>query len=601
MDNQPWEAVHPDDHACLDLAGRLGVSPLLAGLLINRGVTDAAAGRRFLAPDLADLADPFDLPDMDRAAARLAAAVAAGEKVLVYGDYDADGVSAAALLTHFFRRLGLAVETHLPCRFEDGYGLHAAPLEKARRDGCALAVSVDCGCDAGAALVEARAAGLDVIVTDHHLLKPDEDNPGAGLPAAVPHVNPRRPGTPAALAGLAGVGVAFELARAVARQSGRLAENEVIDDYLDLVAAGTIADRADMRGENRLLVHHGLARLGGDGARPAFREILRQAGRRPADPVTTRTVGFVIGPLINAAGRMGHASDALALLLGEDEAAAAAQAGLLARTNRRRQRVQKQACDEAAAQAAATPEDCPLLVLAGPWHPGVAGIVAGKLAEQFAKPAFVFCPDGRPGSGRWRGSGRSAPGIDIFAALESCRGRLAGLEAFGGHRKAVGVTLRIAGSAAGAALPEGFLAFRDTLAEAISRAAAGPPGLRIEARLGLEALTAGLVGELAQLAPHGKGNAEPLISSPALEVQKFSRLVGRNHLRLWLSGGGIFREGIAFNLGQWQARLPAGTKVDVAYTPRLSSFNGFSQLELDIKAFRAPNPPAGATAGAGPE
>lgn len=598
MDSPRWVAAAHDRQLGRELSAALGISPLTAGLLIARGVRDAFQARRFINPSLSDLADPFDLPGMDRAAARLARAVRESEQILVYGDYDADGVTAAALLTHFFRSLGLRVQTYLPCRFEDGYGLRREPLEQARRDGAGLVVTVDCGCDALEEIARARACGLDVIVTDHHLTRDDRR-----LPAEVPHVNPRLAGTPEALADLAGVGVAFELARALARTAAAgeetPGEESVVENYLDLAAAGTIADRAALRGENRILAGHGLRRLA-EGRRPSFRELLLQSGHKPSAPVSERTIGFVIGPVINAAGRMGHAREALDFLLTEDETLAGERAAALNRTNRQRQRVQKKILDEALKRAGNEPPEQAALVLHDhEWHPGVAGIVAGRLADEFGKPAFVFCPED---GGSWRGSGRSAAGIDLFEAVDACRAHLdpGCLESFGGHRKAVGVSIRgtEAGSDAGGDCRLVIEDFRAALEKTLRGAAgSGTPELRIDSFVNLPELTPELVAELGRLAPHGKGNEEPLLATLGLEVQKYSRLVGRNHLRLWLKGGDIYREGIAFNQGEWLDHLPAGSFVDAAYTPRNDEFNGISRLELVIRSFRRSE--AGVSAGNG--
>ncbi|HNQ35946.1 MAG TPA: single-stranded-DNA-specific exonuclease RecJ [bacterium] len=568
MDNKIWEFVFQDENLKAKLAEELNISPFLASCLINRGITDSRKGRAFLWPELRSLANPMELPGMEAAVERLKTAVRNREKILVYGDYDADGVTATALLSLFLRGTGLEVETYLPHRVEEGYGLHFAPLRAARKRGVTLVVTVDCGSSAAETVRKAVGLGLDIIVTDHHL-------PGEEVPAEIPVVNPQLGGQDE-FRGLSGVGVAFELARALAMAldpADPAGQTEALaEEYLDLVAAGSIADLSPLQGESRILTWFGLRQLRG-GRRPAFSQLCAGAGIRP-ETIGAQSVGYIIGPRLNAAGRLDSADLALKLFTTSDPEECRLIAAALNDNNRKRQQLERRIFNEATRAI----EDAglnrqPVLVLAGcDWHLGVVGIVAGKLAERYGKPAIVLSVS----SGQAKGSGRSVSGFNLFEAIQSCQDLL---KRYGGHQKAVGLTLETEKLA--------------DFTERLNRNSA--PLLRttvqsrvkIELTAELEDLTPEFMRELETLEPFGVENPEPVLATMGLEVQNFSRLVGNNrHLKLWLKRGSVYREAIGFGLGELYPLLPAGVIVDAAYTPRFSDREGVPRISLELKSLR---------------
>ncbi|MFH2069248.1 MAG: single-stranded-DNA-specific exonuclease RecJ [Candidatus Omnitrophota bacterium] len=569
MDNKVWEFVPHDENLKSDLAGKLAISPFLASLLLNRGISDDREGRTFLNPDFHNLSDPFELAGMESAAARVGKALKNKEPVLVYGDYDADGVTATALLTLFLREAGLPVFTFIPHRIEEGYGLHFNPLREAKKkSGVGLVISVDCGIGAAAVVEKAKEINLDLIITDHHL-------PADQVPKGVPLVNPHL-GRKEEFKSLSGVGVAFELVRAVAlsQKGNRLhfSEDQVGRKYLDLVATGTIADLSPLRGESRILTRLGLEILR-HAPRPAFRDLFRQAGIKPGR-VDTQTVGWIIGPRINAAGRLSTADLALQLFLTESESERAASAEMLEQGNRKRQRLEQKVLEAVCREIEEQNLNERSIIILGnkDWHPGVVGIVAGKIADRYHRPAIIFGITPHLA----KGSGRSIPGFHLFEAVKSCRSLLT---SFGGHQKAIGVGI----------LPERLNEFRrkmEMLAEKRLKVEELDERSRIEAQLELSNLTPDIVREIELLAPYGQDNPAPVLASFGLEVQRYSRVVGKNHLKLWLKHGRTFRQAIGFGMAKLQPSLPAGLLVDVAYTPKLSQEDGISSVELEIKSLR---------------
>ncbi|MFH0796530.1 MAG: single-stranded-DNA-specific exonuclease RecJ [Candidatus Omnitrophota bacterium] len=558
MDNKVWEFIAQDEDLKLELAKKLSVSPFLAALLINRGINEVRNGRSFLQPDWKTLNDPFDLPGMEEAVIRIKKARKEKEPVLIYGDYDADGVTATALLTLFLRKKGCPVFTYLPRRIEEGYGLHLNPLIEAKKQGIKLVITVDCGTSAGSVVKKAREIGLDLIVTDHHL-------PGDDLPEEIPLVNPHL-GWKEEMKSLSGVGVAFELVRAIA------SDDESIQEYLDLVATGTIADRVPLLGESRTLSFLGLKTLQALN-RPAFRQLSAQAGLRP-ESVDTYAISYIFGPRINAAGRISDADLALQIFLTEDDSERMSIAERLERNNRERQRIEKKVLTEACREIEeGNLNECPIIILGKEdWHQGILGIVAGKIAERYNRPTIVFTLTGHAA----KGSGRSIPGFNLFEAVQASRSLLIN---YGGHHKAVGVTLDL----------QNMEAFRKSLmnfAEKRITPETLKEKVRIEVLLPLAEVTPELVREMEMLAPYGQDNPAPILASLNLEVQRYSQIVGNKHLKLWLRDEKTFRQAIGFGLSRLQTALPAGLQVDAAYTSKLAVNEGLSQIELTIKSLR---------------
>ncbi|HEX5139152.1 MAG TPA: single-stranded-DNA-specific exonuclease RecJ [Planctomycetota bacterium] len=478
-----------DSDAAFALGRSLGLHPVTAQVLAGRGIVEEGEARRFLRPGPETLRDPLLMKDMDRATAAVARTIDAGGRIAVYGDYDVDGVCGTALLLRALQALGADAKGFIPHRVADGYGLRADALRRLREEGCTLVVTVDNGTTRAAEIAEAQAAGLEVVVTDHHEAT-DE------LPAC-PVLNPKRPDSSYPFRGLAGCGVALKLALALAEGMGRLPQasfKALVPDLLALAAVGTVADVVPLVDENRALVSIGLRALAVSkhaGIR-ALLEVARCAGR----PVYARDVGFKIGPRINAAGRIGSAEAALELFLCDDADRAKTLADALETGNRERQRIEREHAEEAMALAErAMAADPPALVLAREgWHPGVIGIVAARVAETFDRPAALVAIE----NGQGRGSARSFGTVRLHEALERCDAHLL---SHGGHAKAAGFTLRA----------ECLDAFREAFLLAVAAqgaAAAGPKP--VDAELPIDAITGPLAAELALLEPLGAGNEDPV-------------------------------------------------------------------------------------------
>jgi len=497
-----------------EAAGRLAASGLpewLAAVLARRGVEDRAGADRFLRPAADQLHDPYLLTGLRAAVDRLAAARERGERVAVVADYDVDGVTSAALLLAVFRACGIAAEEILPHRLREGYGFQPLHVERARELGCALVVTADCGVSSAAAVAAAAGAGIDVIVTDHHL-------PGAATPAGAILVNPRQPGCGYPFPDLAGVGLALKLALAVAERCGRPAP---LAQLLRIACLGTIADLVPLTGENRVIAALGLAALA-DTRSPGLRALFRRAGVQP--PLTAADVGFRLGPRINAAGRLDDAAHALELLLVRDPERAERLAEDLDNWNRARQEEEDRVVAEAR-EALAARSPLPPIAIAWRegWHPGVVGIAAGRIARDLHRPALLLAPAGEVATG----SGRSVPGIDLHAFF----GRWAGeLERFGGHAQAIGLAVALE------RLP--------ALAGAWEEAAAEWPAELLTRRYEYELTLApggvdrGLLAALSRLEPTGQGNPQPLARVGPMKLLFPPRRFGRGHLSAVAAGDG---------------------------------------------------------------
>ena len=528
LTGRPWRERAGGDRAAAAIAREAGVPEVVARVLANRRVEPEAAAA-FLAPRLArDLPDPSTLRDMDLAAERLADAAEAGERVAVFADYDVDGATSAALLARFLEAAGGTARIRVPDRLTEGYGPSAVVFDELAGEGHRLVLLADCGATAFEPLAHAAGLGLECIVLDHHLAE-------ARLPPALAMVNPNRMDETGALGGLAAVGVAFLLVvaanRALRRRGHyRLRPEPDLRQWLDLVALGTVADVAPLTGVNRTLVSRGLEVLAARG-NPGLAALLDRAG--VAGPPTAYHLGFVLGPRINAGGRLGDAGLGARLLAGGPPEALARDAETLERLNRERREVEDRVLTAALAHAPAE-GDSFLLAIGEGWHPGVVGIVASRLVERFGRPALVGAREG----GRIRGSARSIPGAPIGPAILAAR-RAGLLEAGGGHDMAAGFALEA----------ERVEAFRAFLAERLAPLA--PPGGRaapveIDAGLSVAGATDGLVEALAPVGPFGRGNPEPVFALPGVRV-RHARRVGEAHVRAELADGGGGRLGaIAF-------------------------------------------------------
>lgn len=547
------------------LSAELGLPGPLAAALRNRGIATAEAVRDFLNPPAGGLHDPFLLPDMEPAVARLLAALDAGEPVLVHGDYDADGVTSAALLVRLLAKLGADVHYFIPHRFHDHYGVSERAIRLSGKKGIGLLLTVDCGVSDYEAVAAARADGLDVIVVDHH-------EPGPVLPEGALVVNPKRADSQYPFDGLTAVGLAYKLASAVCHRRG-IDEKYLARAFLDLVCVGTIADVAPLVDENRALCAAGLKLLP-ETRKVGLRALLDSCqinGRALAGDVA-----FRVAPRLNAVGRMGDAHQALELLLTEDAEEALRLTLTLDTLNRQRQREQERIYTEARRLAEEHLEEgeAPVLVLSYPeWHLGVVGIVASKIVEDFGRPAVIIAEE----DGLCRGSGRSIEGFDLAAAFGAC-GDL--LVRSGGHALAGGLTVE----------RERIPALRDRLCELAAACLSGEdlcPRLEVDCEVRAEELTPELAEAITRLEPCGQDNPAPLFLTRHLEVVAV-RQVGRegSHLKLTVASGPYAFDAIGFGMGGDARWLRPRMAVDVAHVPEINEFNGSAGLQLRLTDLR---------------
>ncbi len=571
--------TQPDAEATTRLGRDLNLAPLVAKLLTIRGFSDPAAAERFLHPKLDHLHGPLLLAGMERAVERLREAIARQEKILIYGDYDVDGTMAVVVLLTALRSLGACVETHIPHRLTDGYGMRPEVIERAAAEGARLVVSVDTGVRAHEAIGRARELGLDCIVTDHHL---PEDH----LPPAYAILNPHRTDCTYPNKNLCGVGVAFKLAQALLGISGAAAtagtpgvvpagrSTRLLESYLKIVALGTIADVVPLTGENRVIAYFGLAGLR-RAAAPGLRALIKVCGIGCGEVVTAGHVGFQLAPRLNAAGRMESARDVIDLFTARDEALADEIAARLDRLNQERQQVEEAITKCAVERLEAQPGQAQRysMVSAGDgWHRGVIGIVAQRLAERYYRPALVIGVE----NGEGVGSGRSISGFHLLKALESARDLFT---RFGGHAQAAGFTLD------SARIPELEQRF-----EAFARTALRPedlePTLRIDTEISLTDLDGPVYQQLQALGPHGMGNPSPVFCARGLRIAAEPRVLKEKHLKVRVAQGPRAMDGLAWNWAPRAAEFPQGQLVDVAFTLGENTFQGITTVNLELRDMR---------------
>ena len=560
-----WQARRADAGVVAELS-RSGIGPLLARLLAQRGVAAPGDAEAYLNPVLSRLHDPMLMKGMSEAVARLAIALARGERVCVYGDYDVDGVTATALLIGFFRSVGLDAFPYIPKRLTEGYGLSEQGVTAAAQAGAKVLVTVDCGITAVAEARLCREAGIDLIVTDHHA--PDE-----ALPDACAVINPLQPGCPFPFKALAGVGVAFHLLialRARLRRDGRFDRGGEPDlkDYLDLVALGTVADVVPLLGANRVLVSYGLRQLtaGNRVGVAALKEVAGIAGE-----VGCGAVGFRLAPRINAAGRLEDAALGLELLLCPDPARARDIARALDEANAERQAIERATFEEARdmLEKGACRGRKSIVLASELWHPGVIGIVASRIVEMFHRPAILFAFEGGTG----RGSGRSIARFHLLDAIRECADHLL---RFGGHSHAAGLSI------AHEELEPFALRFDEAARQLLDEEALTPT-LSYDLELSAREIDQELVRELERMRPFGMGNPEPLFVLRGAAIEE-SRPLRGGHLKLRVGQGGKSFDAIAFGLAE--KGVPQG-RVDILFSPGINVWNGRSSLQLTVKDLRS--------------
>ncbi len=551
-----------DPGATRSLASELRIPDALAAILVQRGLSSADVAKAFLRPDLERLSDPHRWADMDVALELLARAVREKRPILVHGDYDVDGQCASAMLTRILRSAGATVHPFVPHRIRDGYDFGPAGLAEAQRVGAGLIVTCDCGITAVAAVAAARAAGVDVIVTDHHL-------PGDELPPANAVLDPRRSDCKSEDKNLCGTGVAFKLAQALVEVLG-LSPNLPLH-FLDYVALATIADVVPLVGENRILVRYGLKKLA-DSRWVGLRALIETAGLG-GKPLRGAHVGFILAPRLNAAGRIGEANDGLRLLLTEDPQEAAKLARELETINARRQEMDQVILDEAIELVDKTlnPSDAAIVLGNAAWHPGVIGIVASRLVERYGRPTFLIGWDEAGGGELGRGSGRSIPGFDLHGALHKVGGHL---EKYGGHTMAAGFTIRRDKF-------DGFrVAFLGVAGELLTPDDLAP-SQRVDLELPLAEMNPELERLIRHLEPCGAGNPAPVFGVRNARAVG-ARRVGTNHLRFTLDDGSGLLPAIGF---RWADVVPQDwltNPLDVAFRLERDDWQGRTTIQARV-------------------
>jgi single-stranded-DNA-specific exonuclease len=555
-----WRVRPTDEAAVARLCGELRLRPLTAKVLAGRGFCDPGAVARFLSPRLSDLRPPDGIADLDRALDRLVPAVTSGESVGVFGDYDVDGITTAAVLATALGNFGAKVKARV-ARRSSGYGLSPGDATQFCDEGCTLVVTGDCGTSDSEAIQICRARGVDVIVIDHHHVP-------EGPSAANALLNPHRPDDQFPFKGLASCGVALYLAAALRTRLRSLAHASADRfeprEVLDLVALGTIADMVPLRDENRILAAIGLRELAAF-RRPGLRALAELAGVERGSVIPS-DVSYRLAPRLNAAGRLGDAQVALDLLLAPDGTSAARLASELDDMNRQRQKIQDRMWTEAVRAAEEFPNDAALVLGAEGWHQGVVGIVAAKLVERFQKPVVVV--GFKDGAGR--GSARTVGGLDLYQSLEACQEHLS---VFGGHAAAAGLGLS-------AAQLEAFRSSFVAQAQRHFESHAEDTTLEVDAEIDLAELSLAQAEELERLAPFGAGNSEPLFAFPSV-VARNTRVIGTSHLQITLARGAAVGHAIAFGMAN---RNPGeGAELDVIGTAEVDSYRGSRRARVRVK------------------
>ncbi|RMF62864.1 MAG: single-stranded-DNA-specific exonuclease RecJ [Calditrichaeota bacterium] len=549
----------------LRFAEELNSSPILARVLLHRGVEDVETARRYFRPSLSHLHDPFAMAGMNDAVQRVLLALEKRQRILIYGDYDVDGTTATSMLLLFLRQLGHPADFYIPERLVEGYGLSERGIKYARDNGFELIISVDCGITAEREIATANRLGMDVIVCDHH-------QPGNELPPALAVLNPKREDCSYPFKELAGVGVAFKLLQAL-RARLNLPEEKLLE-LLDLVAVGSAADIVPLVDENRVLVKFGLDRLrqtGNVGLR-ALLEATALWGKN----VGTGQVVFVLAPRINAVGRLGDAGRAVRMLTTDNEQQARNIASILESENRNRRDIDEATLAEAVEciETQFVPEKESVFVLSSEgWHPGVIGIVASRLVEKYYRPTVMIATE----NGQGRGSARSIPGFDIYQALKHCEELMVN---FGGHKYAAGLTIE----------SDNIPQLREKLAEVASNTLSPEmlkPKLWIDAQIRLSEIDEPLLKLLRRMAPYGPQNMRPVFMSGGLQIVGTPTVVGKNHLRFKVRQDGVVMDAIGFNLAELKYRISSGEKnVEMVYVIDENEWQGRKRIQLRVKDLR---------------
>ncbi len=554
--NKSWQYYETNDELVEQISNKFNINKLLAQILINKGITEENEIEIFLNPKRNNFYDPFLMPDMEKAINRIISAIQNKEKILIYGDYDVDGITSTTVLKKFLEERGANPEYHIPNRLKEGYGLNKQAIEEIAKRGTQLMITVDCGISAIEETEFAKSLGIETIITDHH-------EPGDILPNAYAIIDAKIKTNKYPFNQLAGVGVVFKVIQSISIKLG-LEEKEYLK-YLDLVCLGTISDIVPLIDENRVIAKLGL-KLVNVTKNLGLKTLLISSGYKIAD---SNTISFGIAPRINACGRMGFAEQALQLLLSNENEQVIELARKLNEYNKERQEKEKEIFEEAIKQIDKVEERNPAIILAGiGWHHGVTGIVSSKITEIYFKPSILIGFEGEEG----KGSGRSIPGIDLHEAILKCNNKL---ERFGGHEMAIGLSIE----------RKNFESFKKELNEYLRKKDINQIKqiIMIDAIANLKDISLKTVEELKLLEPFGEVNRMPIFCFKNLKIESIRALTEGKHLKINLRDDNMLISAIGFNMGEKSTEYKLGDRVDVVGALEINEYNGMKSIQLNLK------------------
>ena len=556
--NKKWQIYDVDENKIEEISKTYNINKLLSTILVNRNIINEKDINKFLKPTRNDFHDPFLILDMEKAVERIIQAINKQENVTIYGDYDVDGITSITVLKSYLQDRGLEVNTYIPNRLDEGYGLNNNAIDKIAESGCELMITVDCGISAIDEIHYATSLGIETIVTDHH-------EPGEDIPKAIAVIDNKRKDSNYPFRELAGVGVVFKLIQALSIKLG-LPEEEYLK-YLDIVCIGTISDIVPLVDENRVITKLGLM-LVKQTRNVGLRAILQVSGYSKID---SNTISFGVAPRINACGRMGVAEEALNLFLSKNINQVNELARKLNEHNRVRQETEKDIFENAKRQIEEKhlDENNTIVVAGENWHHGVIGIVSSKITEMYFKPSILLSFEE---DGIGKGSGRSIPSFDLHDALMKCNDCI---EKFGGHSMAIGITIK----------RENFDKLKDKLEEIAIEEHIDEivPVIKIDAKINLAEVNKEMVESLKELEPFGEGNKMPVFAFKNLKIDSIRALSEGKHLKLTLKDNNTIVSAIGFNMGQLAEDYRIGDKIDVVGTLEINSFNGMDSIQINIK------------------
>ena len=552
-----WQIYETDSQKVQELIDKYNLNLLLATILVNRNILETENLEKFLKPTRNDFHDPFLMPDMKIAVERILKAIENKEKIIIYGDYDADGITSITVLKSFFKDIGVDVFSYIPNRLEEGYGLNKPAVKKIVDDKYNLMITVDCGISAIEEIDYANSLGIETIVTDHHEV-------GEKLPNALAIVDAKRKDNMYPCRDLAGVGVVFKLIQALSIKLNLKEESYL--KYLDIVCIGTISDIVPLVDENRVIAKLGLM-LVNQTKNLGLKSLLMSSGYKKID---STTISFGVAPRINACGRMGHAEEALKLFLSNNLNEVQELTKKLNDYNVKRQDIEKRIYEEAVKQIEERNlnKNNTIIVAGENWHHGVIGIVASKITEMYFKPSILLCNEGNES----KGSGRSIPGFDLHDALMKC---LDHIEKFGGHSMAIGITIKKS------ELEQFSQSLENVAKEEHTEEIV--PIVQIDAKISLSDINKEMVESLNQLEPFGEGNKMPIFVIKNLKIDSIRALTEGKHLKLTLREGNNMVNAIGFNMGSLAEEYKIGDKIDVAGMLEINSFNGVDSVQINLK------------------